>query len=97
MRTPQLTSMPIHASTCRPSGGNELLCAPDCLSSTTKRGQVTIRKHPQVMDLDCRIDHCGELLKRGAILGTMALIPRLAPSDVRGRSATCYPVYGSPR
>jgi hypothetical protein len=52
MRTPQLTSKPIHASTCPPSGGNELLCAPDCLSSTTKRDHGTIRKNPQVNDSD---------------------------------------------
>src|ERR1700733_11687033 len=52
MRTPQLTSKPIHASTCRPSGVNELLCAPNCLSNTTKRDEGPIRKQPQGMDLD---------------------------------------------
>src|ERR1700739_1933086 len=81
MRTLQLTSKPTHASTCRPSGGNELLCAPDCLSSTTKLDLGTIRKHPQVMDSD----RASEISQAGDRIEPFYCLAILFPKKIKSR------------
>jgi hypothetical protein len=52
MRTPQLTSKPIHANTCRPSGVMNCCAQPTVYpvpQNATKEQSVNV---PQVMDLD---------------------------------------------